>query len=103
MDGNMAAELSRDDVVKVAKLSRLKLSDSEIDAIKSQLGRVLEYVDILNEVDTDGVEPMAHAVEQFNVLRDDVSRPSLPREDALSNAPKTDGRFFQVPAILEGN
>lgn len=99
----MAAELSRDDVVKVAKLSRLKLSDLELETFTSQLGRVLEYVDILNEVDTDAVEPMAHAVEQSNVLRDDIARPSLPREAALSNAPKTDGRFFQVPAILESS
>ncbi len=97
----MAAELSRDDVVKVAKLSRLKLSDSEIDTFTSQLGKVLEYVDILNEVDTDGVEPMAHAVEQANVLREDVAKNSLPREAALANAPKTDGKFFQVPAILD--
>jgi len=85
----------------VAVLARLKLSDAELTALTSQLGRVLEYVNILNEVDTDGVEPMAHAVEMQNVLRNDEIRESLPRESALANAPKTDGQSFLVPQILE--
>lgn len=98
----MSARLSRDEVAKVALLGRLKLSADEIDRLTAQLGRVLEYVAILNEVDTDGVEPMAHAIEISNVFRDDAAVASLSREDALSNAPKTDGRCFLVPAILEG-
>lgn len=97
----MAAQLTREDVARVAVLARLKLSDAELTALTSQLGRVLEYVNILNEVDTDGVEPMAHAVEMQNVLRNDEIRESLPRESALANAPKTDGQSFLVPQILE--
>jgi aspartyl-tRNA(Asn)/glutamyl-tRNA(Gln) amidotransferase subunit C len=98
----MTARLNRDDVAKVALLGRLKLSSPEIDQFTVQLARVLEYVDVLSEVDTQSVEPMAHAVELTNVFRDDVEEPCLPREDALANAPKTDGRFFLVPPILDG-
>ncbi len=99
----MTTRLTRDDVAKVALLGRLKLSDVELEQLTTQLGRVLEYVDILNEVDTTAVEPMAHPIELSNVFRDDVARDSLTREDALANAPKTDGRFFVVPPILDTN
>jgi aspartyl-tRNA(Asn)/glutamyl-tRNA(Gln) amidotransferase subunit C len=98
----MTARLTRDDVAKVALLGRLKLSDDELEQMTTQLGRVLEYVDILNEADTESVEPMAHPIELANVFRDDVERQSLSREDALANAPKSDGRFFVVPPILDG-
>lgn len=95
--------LSKADVLKVATLSRLKLTDDEIQAFTSQLADVLAYIDRLNAVDTENVEPMAHAVEQRNVLRADVVQESLPREAALANAPRTDGRYFLVPRILDGN
>jgi aspartyl-tRNA(Asn)/glutamyl-tRNA(Gln) amidotransferase subunit C len=98
----MTGRLTRDEVAKVALLGRLKLSAEELDRMTDQLARILEYVEILNEVDTENVEPMAHAIELHDVFRDDVSVPSLTREDALSNAPKTDGRCFLVPQILEG-
>ena len=98
----MSTVLTQEQVEKVAMLARLKLNQGEIEMLTSQLGKVLEYVDILNEVNTDDVEPMAHAVELSNVFREDEPRESLPRERSLSNAPKTDGRFFLVPQILEG-
>lgn len=97
----MTAELTREQVAKVALLARLKLSDAELDLFQSQLANVLSYVEQLNEVDTEDVEPMAHAVEVVNVLRPDVIRESLARDAALANAPKTDGSYFLVPAILE--
>jgi aspartyl-tRNA(Asn)/glutamyl-tRNA(Gln) amidotransferase subunit C len=97
----MIGRLTRDEVAKVALLGRLKLSADEIDRMTVQLDRVLEYVDILNEVDTQHVEPMAHAIELRDVFRDDVPIPSLSREDALANAPKSDGRCFVVPAVFE--
>jgi aspartyl-tRNA(Asn)/glutamyl-tRNA(Gln) amidotransferase subunit C len=98
----MTGRLTREEVAKVALLGRLKLSDDELDRMTLELGRVLEYVDILNEVDTVGVEPMAHAIELVDVFRGDLPGSSLTREEALSNAPKTDGRGFLVPQILEG-
>lgn len=99
----MGEPLSRDDVLKVAMLARLKLSEAEVERIAAQLGDVLNYVEVLNEIDTEDVEPMAHAVELSNVFREDVARESLPREAALANAPKSDGRYFLVPQILEGS
>lgn len=96
------APLPRDEVAKVAALARLKLDDAKLDLFTEQLAQILEYVELLNDVDTEDVEPMAHAAELTNVFRNDEVTPSLSREDALANAPKTDGRFFLVPQILEG-
>jgi len=98
----MAVELTRDDVLKVATLGRLKLTDAEVESYVSKLGNILGYIDMLNEVDTTDVEPMVHAIEMHNVFRADEVRPSLLRTEALGNAPKTDGQFFLVPQILEG-
>jgi aspartyl-tRNA(Asn)/glutamyl-tRNA(Gln) amidotransferase subunit C len=97
----MTGRLTRDEVAKVALLGRLKLSADELDRMTAQLDRVLEYVDILNEVDTQDIEPMAHPIELRDVFREDMPVPSLPREDALANAPKSDGRCFVVPAVFE--
>ena len=88
-------------VRKVASLSRLSLSESELQSAGQQLTAILEYVQLLNEVDTTDVAPMTHPVPSENVFREDQMQPSLSREAALSNAPKTDGQFFVVPKILE--
>jgi len=98
----MPANLSRETVERVALLARLKLADGEIDDYVRKLGQILDYVEQLNEVNTDDVEPMVHAVELSNVFRDDVAQESLPRPMALANAPKSDGRYFLVPQILDG-
>lgn len=98
----MPANLTRADVLKVAKLARLKLTDAELDDCTTKLGKILDYVESLNEISTDDVEPLVHAVELSNVFREDEVQPSLPQSAALANAPKTDGRYFLVPQILEG-
>ncbi|MCA9040963.1 MAG: Asp-tRNA(Asn)/Glu-tRNA(Gln) amidotransferase subunit GatC [Planctomycetaceae bacterium] len=92
--------LSQEDVKKVASLSRLALSEKELAQMQEHLGQILDYFEILQEVDTENVEPMAHAIELHNVFREDEIRESLPREEALANAPKTDGKYFLVPEIL---
>lgn len=97
----MSAKLTRADVLKVARLGRLKLTEDEVADYTTKLGNILSYVDSLNEVDTTDVEPMVHAVELSNVFRGDEVAPSLPRAAALQNAPKTDGQFFLVPQILD--
>jgi aspartyl-tRNA(Asn)/glutamyl-tRNA(Gln) amidotransferase subunit C len=97
----LAMELSREDVRKVANLARLKVTDEELDALATDLRAIVGYVQVLNEVDSIGVEPMVHAVELQNVLRSDVLAESLSRPAALSNAPRTDGEYFLVPAIIE--
>jgi aspartyl-tRNA(Asn)/glutamyl-tRNA(Gln) amidotransferase subunit C len=92
--------LSRADVEKVSLLGRLALSEAELDTMTTQLARVVGYVEQLNEVKTEGVQPMAHAMEMQNVFREDVLKASLPREEALANAPKRDSECYRVPAVL---
>jgi aspartyl-tRNA(Asn)/glutamyl-tRNA(Gln) amidotransferase subunit C len=94
--------LNRETVLKVARLARLQLAPVEVDAFADQLGAILDYVARLDELDTSTVEPMVHSVEVANVLRDDEPVKSLPRAAALANAPKTDGKYFLVPTIIEG-
>jgi aspartyl-tRNA(Asn)/glutamyl-tRNA(Gln) amidotransferase subunit C len=92
--------ISRADVEKVALLSRLRLSESELDTMTAQLAQIVQYVDHLSEVDTEGVAPMAHAIEVQNVFRGDQVTPSLPRDDALANAPHRIEEGYLVPAVL---
>lgn len=93
--------LPRETVLKVASLARLKLADEEVAALGSQLGNILQYVAMLDEVDVSHVQPMVHAIELTNVTRPDELVPSLPRQQAVANAPKTDGKHFLVPAMIE--
>ncbi len=97
----MAEPLTKEAVTKVALLSRLKLSDAELELFTTQLGQVLGYVELLNELNTNDVAPMAHVADIANVFRPDELQPSLPRAAALANAPKSDGKYFIVPQILE--
>jgi len=92
--------IARADIEKVALLARLQLTEDELGTMTHELTQIVGYVDQLAEVSTDGVEPMAHAIELVNVFRDDVVAPSLPREEALANAPHHDGRGYLVPAVL---
>lgn len=92
--------LTRAQVEKVALLARLRLSAAELDTMTPQLATIVAYVDQLAELDTTDVEPMAHAVEAFNVFAEDEPRPSLAREAALANAPKRDDECYRVPAVL---
>ncbi len=92
--------ISRAEVEKVSLLARLLLSDEELDRMTSQMGEILGYIDLLSELDTAQVEPMAHALEVANVFRDDLARPSLSRESALANAPHRDQECYLVPAVL---
>ena len=94
--------ISREEVEKVSLLSRLLLTDEELDRMTAHFGQVLDYVNLLAEVDTSQVEPMAHAVDITNVLRDDVVWPSLDRHQALANAPNHDDECYRVPAVLGG-
>ena len=92
--------ISRSEVEKVSLLGRLLLSEEELDRMTVQMGQILGYMDLLNELDTTDIEPMAHALEMFNVTREDLARPSLPREAALANAPHRDNECYLVPAVL---
>jgi aspartyl-tRNA(Asn)/glutamyl-tRNA(Gln) amidotransferase subunit C len=92
--------ISRQDIEKVALLARLQLTEAELATMTDELAQIVGYVDQLAEVDTEGVEPLAHAVEVTNVFRDDAVAASLPRDEALANAPHHDERGYLVPAVL---
>ncbi len=92
--------ISRDEVEKVSLLGRLRLSQDELDRMTTQLGQILQYMDLLAEVDTEGIEPMAHALEVSDLLRDDDVGRSLDRQQALANAPHRDDECYRVPAVL---
>ncbi|MGA2065499.1 MAG: Asp-tRNA(Asn)/Glu-tRNA(Gln) amidotransferase subunit GatC [Thermoguttaceae bacterium] len=92
--------ISRAEVQKIALLGRLLLSDEEVSRMTAQLGDILGYMELLGEVDTTGIEPMAHALDVTNVLREDGVRPSLDREAALATAPHRDAECYLVPAVL---
>jgi len=85
----------------IAKLARLSLSDREKDLFGGQLDSILRYMDTLNELETKDVGPTSHVLDIRNVTRDDVTAPSLDREDALSNAPDKTEKFYRVPKIIE--
>lgn len=94
-------KISRAEIEHIALLARLSLSDEEKDLFGSQLSGILGYMEKLNELDTGDVEPTSHVLSLNNVMRDDVPIPSIPREDALVNAPSHAEKFFRVPKIIE--
>ena len=88
------------DVEKIADLARLKIGVNEKEKMTGQLNMILQYMEKLNELDTRGVEPLAHTQELVNVFREDEVRPSLPVEQALENAPDRAGNYFKVPKVI---
>jgi aspartyl-tRNA(Asn)/glutamyl-tRNA(Gln) amidotransferase subunit C len=90
--------IDRDQVLHVAKLARLKLTDEEVERMSGELSTILDHIETIGELDLDGVAPTSHVVELENVLRDDEPRPSLPREKALEQAPDATEDGFRVPS-----
>jgi aspartyl-tRNA(Asn)/glutamyl-tRNA(Gln) amidotransferase subunit C len=93
--------LTTQEVQWVAHLARLRLTEAELETMTRQLSAIVDYVDQMKQVNTEGVEPMAHALAVQNVFRDDEPAPSLPVADALVNAPQRRGDFYSVPAVLD--
>jgi len=92
--------LTLEEVKKVSLLARLRLTDDELQTMTGQLAAIVEYIDLLSELDTDSVEPMAHAVDLKNVFRDDEVVASYDRRAMLATAPHTDGECYLVPPVL---
>jgi aspartyl-tRNA(Asn)/glutamyl-tRNA(Gln) amidotransferase subunit C len=90
--------IDREQVLHVARLARLELSDEEVDRMAGELSGILEHVDRIAALDLDDVEPTTHVVALQNVLRADEPEPSLPRERTLENAPDPAGGCFRVPS-----
>ncbi|MCK4340837.1 MAG: Asp-tRNA(Asn)/Glu-tRNA(Gln) amidotransferase subunit GatC [Phycisphaerae bacterium] len=97
----MAAVIDEEQVWHIAKLARLNLSDDEVQLFAGQLAEIFAYFRILDTVDTEGVEPLAHALAVTNVLREDEPADSLCSEKALANAPQREQGFFRVPKVLD--
>ena len=97
------AGLTRADVEHVAYLARLRLTDEELDRLEGQLNHILDQYAKLLELDTSAIPPTAQTIELENILREDVTRPSLPIEAVLRNALLTEGDFIVVPPILGGD
>ena len=93
-------KISRDDVLYVADLARLELDEASIDAFAEQIANILDYVDMLNRVDTDGVSPTSHAISLTNAFRDDEQKEHLERDLALANAPENEDGNFIVPKVV---
>jgi aspartyl-tRNA(Asn)/glutamyl-tRNA(Gln) amidotransferase subunit C len=90
--------IDRDQVLHVAKLARLRLSDDEVERMRGELSKILEYVETMNELDLEGVEPTSHVVDLTNVFREDVPRDGLDRGTALEQAPDATETGFRVPS-----
>jgi aspartyl-tRNA(Asn)/glutamyl-tRNA(Gln) amidotransferase subunit C len=89
--------IDREQVLHVARLARLQLSEEEVDRMAGEMSTILGHVETMNELDLEGVEPTSHVVELQNVLREDVPRECLPRERALEQAPDVADGGFRVP------
>ena len=90
--------IDRDQVLHIARLARLRLSDAEVDSMVEELPKILGHIEKMEELDLEGVEPTTHVVQVENVLREDVPRPSLPVEKALEGAPDPQPGGFGVPS-----
>lgn len=95
-------KITRQDVENVALLARLELGEADIAKFTGHMNAILDYMDMLNKLDTTGVEPTAHVLPLQNIMRPDETKPSLPREQALASAPEQEDGYFKVPKILEG-
>jgi aspartyl-tRNA(Asn)/glutamyl-tRNA(Gln) amidotransferase subunit C len=90
--------LDREQVLYVAKLAQLRLSDEEVDRMAGELSQILEHVETMSELDLEGVEPTTHVVDLTNVLREDVPRDGLDKDTALAQAPDAADGGFRVPS-----
>ncbi len=94
-------EVNDEMVDKLANLARLQFNDTEKQSIKTDLQRMIQFVEKLNELDTEGVEPLLHMSDDVNILREDEVKGSIAREEGLKNAPVQDGVFFKVPKVIK--
>jgi aspartyl-tRNA(Asn)/glutamyl-tRNA(Gln) amidotransferase subunit C len=95
--------VTKNEVEHIAKLAKLKFDDSEIDEYTSQLNQILEYVEKLNELDTENVKPLSHPAEGENVFREDHLKNSISTQDALKNSSNKTDEYFKVPKVIKSN
>jgi aspartyl-tRNA(Asn)/glutamyl-tRNA(Gln) amidotransferase subunit C len=95
--------VTRKDVEYIAELAKLKFKDEELDSFTSQLNQILKYIEKLDELNTENIEPLSHPVENENIFRKDEVKPCVDRQEALKNAPDKNEEFFKVPKVIGGD
>lgn len=93
--------INKQEIEHVAHLARLEIAEDKIEAFTEQMNNILEHISMLNKVDTDNVPPTYHVLPEKNVWREDIVKPSLPREEALANAPEQENGCFKVLKVIE--
>ena len=93
--------ITSDEIRHLALLCRIAMTDEDVDMMRDQMSNILNNIDVLNRVDTDGVEPTGHSVDLVSVMREDEVTPASPIEETLANAPEREGDFIRVRAVLE--
>ena len=94
-------KVNKEDVLKIAHLARLELNPNEIEPMQESINKVLDWMEALNAVNTDHVEPLVHMTPAMNQFREDVAKLDLPKEKALSLGPDTNKQYFKVPQVIE--
>ncbi|HCN84152.1 MAG TPA: Asp-tRNA(Asn)/Glu-tRNA(Gln) amidotransferase GatCAB subunit C [Sphingobacteriaceae bacterium] len=94
-------KLSNDTITKIAHLSRLEVNDAEKGTLLKDMNNILSFMEKLNELNTEGVEPLIYLTDEVNVLREDEIKQEITVKEALHNAPKQDGKYFQVARMIE--
>ncbi|MEW5908599.1 MAG: Asp-tRNA(Asn)/Glu-tRNA(Gln) amidotransferase subunit GatC [Thermodesulfobacteriota bacterium] len=94
-------KISKDEVLRVAELARLELKQDEVMTLSEKIGKVLEYIALLNQVDTTGIFPTTHAIDLNNAFREDKEGEHLEQKDVFSNAPESENGHFAVPKIIK--
>ena len=93
-------KISKEEIINVAKLARLELDDALVDKLTGQVGNILEYIDTLEELDTEGVPPTTHAISLTNAFREDIEKEHPGTKQAIANAPEEEDGCFVVPKIV---
>lgn len=93
--------MTTDDVKYIASLAKLKFEENELESFTHKFNEILTYVEKLNELDTENVEPLEYPIDNINIFREDNVVGNIPHEEALSNAPDTDGEYFKVPKVIK--
>ena len=96
-----SADLTIEEIKQISVLTRIAMTENELDLMRTQMSAILDSVAILNEVDTENVEPTGHSVDVKSVMRDDEKQDSLTQEETLLNAPQREGSFIRIRAVLE--
>ena len=96
-----STDLTIEEIKQISVLTRIAMTENELDVMRTEMSAILDSVAILNEVDTESVEPTGHSVDIKSVMRDDEKQDSLTQEETLLNAPETEGSFIRIRAVLE--